>query len=140
MPISRNDVEYLARLARLDLTPHEKQRFEKELGSILTYIDQLNDLQHYCCFHLSRIKNHSHKDAPTIFKDDRFIEIGKNECYYCNGSYFADYVIDDPILEIDDDKIRTENSVTYRNRDKCYEAEDALFFEYLLRHIASKVN
>jgi aspartyl-tRNA(Asn)/glutamyl-tRNA(Gln) amidotransferase subunit C len=43
MPISRNDVEYVARLARLDLTPQEKIRFEKQLGSIIAYIDQLNE-------------------------------------------------------------------------------------------------
>ena len=42
MPISRNDVEYVARLARLELTSEEKTRFERELGSIIAYVDQLN--------------------------------------------------------------------------------------------------
>ncbi|MBI2218918.1 MAG: Asp-tRNA(Asn)/Glu-tRNA(Gln) amidotransferase subunit GatC [Candidatus Rokubacteria bacterium] len=42
--ISRQDVEHVARLARLALTDAEKERMEAELSSILEYIDKLRAL------------------------------------------------------------------------------------------------
>lgn len=40
--IEKKTVEYVADLARLGLTDGEKILFTKELGAIITYIDQLN--------------------------------------------------------------------------------------------------
>jgi len=42
--ISAKDVEHVARLARLDLSPVEKERMGRELDGILTYIDKLRAL------------------------------------------------------------------------------------------------
>ncbi|HUM15259.1 MAG TPA: Asp-tRNA(Asn)/Glu-tRNA(Gln) amidotransferase subunit GatC [Candidatus Nitrosotalea sp.] len=39
--ISLEDVEHVARLARLDLSAAEKERMRKELDGILSYIDKL---------------------------------------------------------------------------------------------------
>ena len=39
--ISLKDVEHVARLARLDLGPEEKERMRRELNGILSYIDKL---------------------------------------------------------------------------------------------------
>ncbi|MBI2627118.1 MAG: Asp-tRNA(Asn)/Glu-tRNA(Gln) amidotransferase subunit GatC [Parcubacteria group bacterium] len=36
------DVEHIARLARIELTEVEKEKFAKELAKILDFIDQLN--------------------------------------------------------------------------------------------------
>jgi aspartyl-tRNA(Asn)/glutamyl-tRNA(Gln) amidotransferase subunit C len=44
MPISLEDVEYVANLAKLELSEEEKRRFQKELSNIIKYIDQLNEL------------------------------------------------------------------------------------------------
>jgi aspartyl-tRNA(Asn)/glutamyl-tRNA(Gln) amidotransferase subunit C len=44
MPITLKDVEYLANLAKLELSDEEKRRFQKELDNIIKYIDQLNEL------------------------------------------------------------------------------------------------
>ena len=44
MPITIKDVEYLANLAKLELSEEEKRRFQKELDNIIKYIDQLNEL------------------------------------------------------------------------------------------------
>ena len=44
MKISVKDVEYVARLSRLDLTEEEKEYFASQLGAILDYIEQLNRL------------------------------------------------------------------------------------------------
>jgi len=44
MPITVKDVEYVANLAKLELSEEEKKRFQKELDNIIKYIDQLNEL------------------------------------------------------------------------------------------------
>ena len=44
MAITQKDVEHVARLARLALTDAEKERFTTQLGSILGYIEKLNEL------------------------------------------------------------------------------------------------
>jgi len=42
--ITKEDVEHVARLARLALTEEEKERYTAQLESILEYIGQLNQL------------------------------------------------------------------------------------------------
>ena len=44
MKITEKDVSYVADLANLELTPEERQRMVKDLGSILSYIERLNEL------------------------------------------------------------------------------------------------
>ena len=41
MAISVKEVEYLALLARIELTPQEKERFTSQLDEILTYVEKL---------------------------------------------------------------------------------------------------
>ena len=40
--ISKEKVEHIAKLARIELTEQEKEKFSKELSSILDYVAQLN--------------------------------------------------------------------------------------------------
>lgn len=42
--ISRKDVQHIARLARIELTPDEEQKFEKELSAILEFVEKLKEL------------------------------------------------------------------------------------------------
>ena len=44
MKITHRDVQYVAGLANLELTEDEQVRMEKDLNSILEYIDQLSQL------------------------------------------------------------------------------------------------
>jgi len=44
MKVTDKDVLYVAELANLELTPEERARMEKDLNSILDYIDLLNEL------------------------------------------------------------------------------------------------
>ena len=44
MKVSLSDVDYVARLANLELTSDERSRLVKDLNSILGYIDRLNEL------------------------------------------------------------------------------------------------
>jgi aspartyl-tRNA(Asn)/glutamyl-tRNA(Gln) amidotransferase subunit C len=43
--ISREDVDHVARLARLALTDAEKDRMREQLNAILTHIDALRDVE-----------------------------------------------------------------------------------------------
>ena len=42
--ISVKDVEYVAALARLGLSPEEKELYREQLGNILSYVEKLNEL------------------------------------------------------------------------------------------------
>ena len=42
--ISKEQVEHIAKLARIELTEKEKEKFSVELSSILGYIDKLNQV------------------------------------------------------------------------------------------------
>jgi len=44
MKITRKEVEYVAHLARLELTPEEAEQFTGQLGQILDYFDKLKEL------------------------------------------------------------------------------------------------
>lgn len=44
MKLSISDVEYVAKLARLEVTDTEKEKFTAQLNDILLYIDKLNEL------------------------------------------------------------------------------------------------
>jgi aspartyl-tRNA(Asn)/glutamyl-tRNA(Gln) amidotransferase subunit C len=44
MSISINDVEHVAKLARLELNDTEKQQFTEQLNAILKYAEQLTEL------------------------------------------------------------------------------------------------
>lgn len=44
MSVSKKDVEYAAQLAKLSLTDEEEKSYEKDLNSILGYMEKLNKL------------------------------------------------------------------------------------------------
>jgi aspartyl-tRNA(Asn)/glutamyl-tRNA(Gln) amidotransferase subunit C len=44
MKITKQEVEHVARLARLELSDQQKDMFTDQLSNILTYVEQLNEL------------------------------------------------------------------------------------------------
>jgi len=44
MPVPRVEIHDVARLARLALTPEEEARFGAQLGDVLAYMEQLNEV------------------------------------------------------------------------------------------------
>jgi len=44
MPITKTDVEKIAELARLELTPEETELFTEQLSSIIQHIEKLNEI------------------------------------------------------------------------------------------------
>ena len=45
MTVSPEDVRHIARLARLELTDEEVDRFRRELSTILAYVEKLEELE-----------------------------------------------------------------------------------------------
>jgi aspartyl-tRNA(Asn)/glutamyl-tRNA(Gln) amidotransferase subunit C len=44
MPVTLEDVDHIAKLARLEFTKEEKEKFTHQLNEILAYVEQLNKL------------------------------------------------------------------------------------------------
>ncbi|MDR9418111.1 Asp-tRNA(Asn)/Glu-tRNA(Gln) amidotransferase subunit GatC [Gracilimonas sp.] len=44
MSVTEKDVKYIANLARLQLTPEEVKSFAGDMNNILSYMDQLNEV------------------------------------------------------------------------------------------------
>ena len=69
MKLSTQDVEYVAKLARLDVTDSEKEKFTAQLNDILLYIDKLNELD------TTGVAPMSHAIAVTnAFREDKVLE------------------------------------------------------------------
>ncbi len=64
--ITKKEVEYVARLARLKLTEEEKEKYTKQLGDILKYIDKLNELD------TEKVEPTSHVlGLSNVFREDK---------------------------------------------------------------------
>ena len=74
MKISSKEVEYVAHLARLEITEEEKEKFTAQLNDILLYIDKLNELE------TKGVEPMSHAIAVTnAFREDKIKDsIGTN--------------------------------------------------------------
>ena len=44
MPISESDIEKIAQLAHLEITPEELRTFAPQIAEIVAYVEQLNEL------------------------------------------------------------------------------------------------
>lgn len=63
--ISQDEVEHVARLARLALQPEETRRFTEQLNAILTYMEQLNAVD------TTDVEPTAHVlDLTNVFRDD----------------------------------------------------------------------
>lgn len=65
MAITVKDVEHVAKLARLELTEEEKEKFTRQLGNVLKYVDQMNEVD------TSNVEPLSHPiDFVNVMRDD----------------------------------------------------------------------
>lgn len=65
MRVSIEEVEHIARLARLRLTEEEKERYSVQLGKMLEYVRQLNELD------LKNVPPTSHVvPLKNVFRED----------------------------------------------------------------------
>lgn len=69
MKLTAQKVEYVAHLARLEITPQEKEKFTAQLNDILLYIDKLNELD------TKGVEPMSHAIGVTnAFREDKVAE------------------------------------------------------------------
>lgn len=74
MAIERKEVEYIATLARLSLSEEEKQRFERDMNSILEYMEKLNSLD------TAGVEPTSHTlEITNAFREDVLLPFEKGE-------------------------------------------------------------
>ena len=65
MKITKQEVEHVARLARLELSEQETDKLTEQLSNILTYVEQLNKLD------TSGVEPTSHVlDLRNVMRDD----------------------------------------------------------------------
>lgn len=65
MKLSREEVEHVAKLARLSVDEKEVELFQKQLSDILSYVEQLNELD------TSQIEPTSHVlDLTNVLRED----------------------------------------------------------------------
>lgn len=66
--ITVKDVEHVAKLARLELTEDEKQKFTKQLGDVLKYVEMMNEVD------TTGVEPMAHSfDAVNIMRDDKVV-------------------------------------------------------------------
>jgi aspartyl-tRNA(Asn)/glutamyl-tRNA(Gln) amidotransferase subunit C len=69
LKLSTKEVEYVAHLARLEITDKETEKFTAQLNDILGYIDKLNELN------TIGVEPMSHAIAVTnAFREDKVLE------------------------------------------------------------------
>ena len=73
--ITIKDVEHVAKLARLELTEEEKELYTKQLGDVLKYVDQMNEVD------TSNVKPMAQVvDLVNVMREDEVIhDISKEE-------------------------------------------------------------
>lgn len=63
--ITVQDVEHVAKLARLELSEEEKEKFTKQLGDVLKYVEQMNEID------TTGVKPMAHAfDVVNVMRDD----------------------------------------------------------------------
>lgn len=80
MAITKKDVEYVARLARLSLTEEEKEHFTSQLDQILNYIEKLKKLD------TSDVPPTAHPFFnKTVWREDQVLPQKNNEMILKNA-------------------------------------------------------
>ena len=81
--ITIKDVEHVAKLARLELTEEEKELYTKQLGDVLKYVEQMNEVD------TSNVKPMTQViDFCNVMREDKVVQ----EIFESRITY-ADYVV-----------------------------------------------
>ncbi len=78
--LDREQVQHVAFLARLQLSPEEEERFTQQLGDILTYVEQLQELD------TASVEPTYHAlDTPQVTRPDQVIPWTEREAILDNA-------------------------------------------------------
>lgn len=66
MPLEKSQVEHIAQLARLNLTPEEVERFSTELAAVVEFFEKLAEVD------TSKVEPFRHRaDSENVLREDR---------------------------------------------------------------------
>ncbi len=85
MAVTLQDVEYVARLARLSFSEEEKSKLTEELNAVLQYMEQLNSLDTSAVEPLSHVI-----ELQNVFRDDDVRECVSREEALANAPARSD--------------------------------------------------
>lgn len=71
MKLSKNQVEHIANLSRIELTDDEKEKFQSQLSDILDYVEQLSEVNTEKASPLSQVTG-----LPNVFRPDKSESFG----------------------------------------------------------------
>ena len=78
--ITVKDVEHVAKLARLELTEAEKDKFTKQLDDVLKYVEQMNEVD------TTNVKPMAHAfDIVNVMRDDKVVNEVSREALLQNA-------------------------------------------------------
>lgn len=95
--LSIKDVEHIARLSRLELTQAEKEKFSKQLSSVIGYVEELNEVETNNVAVMSQVtglNNVAEKDLPESGNINHG-EIEKNAPEFRGDSFVVPGVFQD---------------------------------------------
>lgn len=95
MKIDENDIQKVARLARLELSGEEREEFSKQLNGIIEYVEKINELD------TSGVKPADHiVELSNVFREDSVqksiapAELEKMAPVFRNGHIVVPKIID----------------------------------------------
>ncbi len=94
--ITKAEIEHLSRLARINITDKEKEKYSKELSSILGYVEKLNKVKTENIEETSQVtglKNIYREDEVSdIWKADKNVDKNRKELLSNAKEKKGDYV------------------------------------------------
>ncbi len=88
MAITIEQVEHIAKLAKLEFTEEEKKQFTSELNKILRYVEKLNELDTSNVEPLSHTTDITNVYRPDRIKDSLPVEEALKNAPDRSGNYF----------------------------------------------------
>lgn len=78
--ITVKDVEHVAKLARLELTEEEKEKFTRQLGDVLKYVEQMNEVD------TIGVEPMAHAfDVVNVMREDKVVSEQTKEALMANA-------------------------------------------------------
>lgn len=93
--ITLSDVEKVARLARLGISPKDKENFQRQLNNILLYMEKLDELDTGDCEPLAHVLS-----LKNVLREDRVREgLGQDEALKNAPEKKDGFFIVPPVIE-----------------------------------------
>jgi aspartyl-tRNA(Asn)/glutamyl-tRNA(Gln) amidotransferase subunit C len=87
--LSKEEIEHIARLSRLEITDEEKELYAGQLSSVLSYVEELGEVDTEGVEPTANVTG-----LKNVFRDDKVLESGiphediaKNAPKFKNGSF-----------------------------------------------------